>query len=55
MNRYVKPAYEVEAVEASDVVLASLSIIDLGEGTLGNITGNSANVSVDFSQLFGNR
>lgn len=55
MMEYVKPAYEKEGVETSDVILASLGIVSVGEGTLGNITGAKAQVSASFDDLFGTR
>ena len=53
MIKYVKPTYETEGVEAEDVILTSLVQL-VGEGTLGNITGTKAQVSMDYNALFGN-
>lgn len=55
MIEYVKPTYEKEGVETSDVILASLGINHVGVGTLGNITGAKAEVSASFEDLFGTR
>lgn len=55
MIKYVKPTYEAENVEAQDIVLASAMVQLVGEGTLENITGLKAQVSMDYSSLFGNR
>ena len=55
MIKYVKPTYETEGVEVNDVILASALLQFVGEGTLGNITGNKAQISMDYSTLFGNR
>ena len=55
MIKYVKPTYEAENIESNDVILASPVIELVGEGTLGNITGNKAQISMDYSALFGNR
>ena len=55
MKQYVKPTYIIENVEACDVILTSMLIEYLGEGTLGGITGNKAQASMSFNDLFGNR
>ena len=55
MIKYVKPTYEMEGVDVNDVILASPVMDLVGEGTLGNSTGNKVQVSMDYSALFGNR
>ena len=52
MRKYVKPAYEMEGVETADVILASASVLYVGEGTLGNIKGPKVEVSSDYEDLF---
>ena len=53
MNKYVKPTYEKETVEVQDVILASLTVEFVGNGTLGKISGVKAAVSMAFDKLLG--
>ncbi|MBO4983965.1 MAG: hypothetical protein J6D23_07885 [Clostridia bacterium] len=55
MEKYIKPSYIKEYVEACDVILSSMLIEYIGEGSLGGITGNKAQASMSFDALFGNR
>ena len=55
MKSYIKPSYELENIEAQDVVLASVLVEDLGTGTLGEITGKKVQASMSFDSLFGLR
>lgn len=55
MTEYVKPTYNKEGIDTSDIILASLSVAHVGEGTLGNISGAKAEVSTDFNSLFATR
>ena len=55
MIKYVKPSYETEGVEAEDIILASSVVQLIGQGTVGNLTGPMAEMSMDYSSLFGNR
>ena len=50
MEKYTQPSYIVEQVEVNDIVLAS-SLQDAGQGTVGNITGDKAIFSNDFSAI----
>ena len=55
MTEYVKPVYKKEGIDTSDIILTSLSVVNVGEGTLGNISGAKAEVSTDFDSLFAAR
>ncbi len=55
MIEYVKPSYDVEDVETKDVVLTSAMVQLVGQGTVGNLTGPKAEMSMDYSSLFGVR
>ena len=55
MKKYVKPSYMLEGVEVDDVILSSILVEYIGEGSLGEITGNKAQASMSFENLFGNR
>lgn len=51
MKSYIKPSYEIENIEAQDVVLTSIGIEYIGEGTLGGITGAKGQVAMSFNDL----
>ena len=51
MKSYIKPSYEIENIEAQDVVLTSIGIEYIGEGTLGGITGSKGQVAMSFNDL----
>ena len=54
--KYIKPNYEKEAVEVSDIVLASSGIIDLGNGvTLTQTAQDSAKVGASAYDVLGIR
>lgn len=55
MEKYIKPSYIKEYVEAQDVILASAPLTFVGEGTLGEITGNKGQVSMSYADIFGNK
>ena len=55
MEKYIKPSYTKEYIEVQDIILASASITYLGEGTLGDITGNKGQISMSFADIFGNK
>ena len=51
--RYIKPNYETEVIEASDIILAS---IDLGNGaTLTQIDESTAQVGASVNDILGLR
>lgn len=51
MKNYIKPSYELEEIEATDVVLTSIGIEYIGEGTLGGVTGPKGQVAMSFNDL----
>ncbi len=53
--KYVKPIYLTEAIEATDILLASSSIIDLGNATLTQINQGKAQVSASANDILGLR
>ena len=54
--KYIKPNYEKEAVEVSDIVLASSGIIDLGNGvTLTETPEGNAQVGASAYDVLGIR
>ena len=55
MMKYEKPSYDKEAIETEDVILASLAVQIVGEGSIGNISGTKGQLSMNYSDLFGNR
>lgn len=55
MTAYEKPIIEIEAVEVTDVILASgeQSIIkDKGQGALGTVEGDKGAAEFDFDSIF---
>lgn len=50
--RYTKPIYEKEEVEVCDVILASVSVSDAGEATLGGVEGGKGIAEVPFDSIF---
>ena len=57
MKNYISPSYELENVEAKDIITASSIIVDNGEATYkdgqGNtVTGNKGTFSGNFSDLY---
>ena len=57
MKNYISPSYELENVEAKDIITASSIIEDNGEATYqdgqGNtVTGNKGTFSGNFSDLY---
>ena len=50
--RYTKPIFEKEEIELKDVILASNKIVNAGEGTLGNISGDKGVVQTPFENIF---
>ena len=50
--RYEKPIYEKENIEVSDVILTSDGIVNAGEGTLGNISGEKGVAGFEFGSIF---
>lgn len=55
MKKYIEPAYEVDCLETADIILASITIEDLGEATIGNITGKKGVATMDFNDLLAMR
>ena len=55
MEKYIKPSYAAETVEANDVILTSLAVTVVGEGTLGEITGAKGQVAMSYQDIFGNK
>ena len=51
MKNYIKPSYELEEIEATDVVLTSIGIEYIGEGTMGSVTGAKGQVAMSFNDL----
>ena len=51
MKNYVKPTYLAETLKADDIML--ISIVNEGEGTVGNITGTKGAVAALFDKIFG--
>lgn len=51
MKNYIKPSYELEEIEATDIVLTSIGIEYIGEGTLGGVTGPKGQVAMSFNDL----
>ena len=52
MKEYIKPSYIKEYVEIEDIILASAHVTFVGEGTLGDITGNKAQISMNYTEIF---
>lgn len=50
--RYEKPTYNKEEMEVSDVILASSTISNAGEGTLGGVSGDKGVAEVPFGSIF---
>lgn len=55
MEKYIKPSYVKEYADVKDIILASAPITYVGEGTLGDITGNKAQVSMNYAEIFDNK
>ena len=55
MRKYETPVYQPEDIEAQEVILASMTVSTVGEGTLGSVTGFKAQASMSFNDLFGSR
>ena len=51
MKEYIAPAYEIQAVETTDIMTPS-AIKDEGTGTLGHISGNKGSFALDFDSVF---
>ena len=54
MKNYVKPAYLAEEIDASDIILTSVSteIISEGTATVGQVTGAKGTVEALFDMIF---
>lgn len=55
MTEYIKPIIEIEAVDVTDVILASgdaSPIKDQGQGTLGTVEGEKGLLEFVFSEIF---
>ena len=52
MKKYIKPSYIKEYAEVQDIILASAHVTFVGEGTLGDITGNKGQVSMSYTEIF---
>ena len=55
MTEYIKPIIEIEAVEVTDVILASAGaspIKDKGQGALGTVEGEKGAAEFDFDSIF---
>ena len=56
MTEQIKPIIEIEAVDVTDVILASAGrgpIKDVGHGSLGTVEGEKGAVEFDFDSIFG--
>lgn len=51
MRKYITPTYEGEEISVDDIVLSS-KINDVGEGTVGNISGDKAVFENNFNSIF---
>ena len=54
MKKYISPIYEGEEISVVDFVLSSVTegIKDVGQGTVGNISGDKAVFENNFSNIF---
>lgn len=55
MIEYTTPSYEKEGIETNDVIASSAMVQLVGQGTVGNLSGPKAEMSMDYSSLFGVR
>lgn len=54
MKKYISPVYVDEGISVVDIVLSSITdgIKDVGQGTVGNISGDKAVFENNFSNIF---